>query len=76
MIDRTAHYIGNHRYMSLSPYSPNQVAAFICGGVWSFVDESQGENIDRETIRSQARGLLASLLASGGLPSTNGTDAG
>lgn len=64
LVDRVAHYIGNHDYMRSPRYSAHQVAAFICGGVWAFIDESNAEGSAPATTRVQALQLLESVVAS------------
>jgi|GEM_PF-123462 len=64
LVDRVAHYIGNHGYMRSPRYSANQMAAFICGGIWSFIDESNAGEFPPELIRAQAHELLESVVGS------------
>lgn len=45
-------------------YSPRQITAFLCYGLAGFINESQNEGIDKETIHKQAKKLLMDTVRS------------
>ena len=53
---------------TLAPsYTLRQMTAFLCNGLWGFIEQCREEQRPLDEIREQAKGLLRSILESGAL---------
>ena len=49
------------------PYTLRQITAFLCNGLWGFIEQCRSESCSLEETRAQAKSLLRSVLESGAL---------
>ena len=59
------HRIEKESHLLQPKYSYKKVSAFLCNGIWGFINESYEENASLEDIRQETRELLKNLLTSG-----------
>lgn len=60
-------YIRKTRPVLAEDYTFKQVAAFVCNGLWGFIEQCRAEHRTLEESRARAKALLSALLESGAL---------
>lgn len=64
LLTHTVDYYDRHNAYIHSKYPSRQTAALICNGLWSVINESHYNNMDKDVIRNNARNMYKDLLES------------
>ncbi len=65
--ENVEYYIRKTRPALSGEYTLKQIAAFICNGLWGFIEQCRNENRSLEETRARAKDLLRAILESGAL---------
>ena len=67
-ITRTVENYARRMGETIAPqYSLRQITAFLCNGLWGFIEQCREDKLPLEEIRGRAKSLLRAILESGAL---------